>query len=102
MSAKETYDKLLGQVRSSNLNFLVKETPYSVFISVRKSSANTSEKQDETDGNNLQNTYDELKGKYNDLVNKYNELLGNFEDMKNKNSKENIEKNKLLNKMMKK
>ena len=35
--AHQSCDKLLNLIRESNLNFLIQETPFSAFITVRKS-----------------------------------------------------------------
>ena len=109
MSAQDVCEKLVNQVKSSNLNFVVRETPYSVFITLRKSFIKTTENDSDDlelvqDGNenNLQNNYDELKRKYEDLENKYDELSDDFKNMKIKMHKENYEKNKLLNKILEK
>eukprot|EP00092_Neocalanus_flemingeri_P047831 GFUD01054336.1.p1 GENE.GFUD01054336.1~~GFUD01054336.1.p1 ORF type:complete len:113 (-),score=44.62 GFUD01054336.1:34-372(-) len=108
MAAKDLCENLLSKVKSSNLNFVVRETPYSVCIKVRKSfvkatnNHNNDLKINDEIGNNLQNNYDKLKSRYDDLMNKYNDLVEEFEEMKTKMKKENSEKNKLMDRMMKK
>eukprot|EP00092_Neocalanus_flemingeri_P005359 GFUD01005774.1.p1 GENE.GFUD01005774.1~~GFUD01005774.1.p1 ORF type:complete len:176 (-),score=60.28 GFUD01005774.1:108-635(-) len=109
MAAKDLCENLLSKVKSSNLNFVVRETPYSVCIKVRKSFVKTTNnhnhdllKLNDEIGNNLQNNYDKLKSSYDDLMNKYNDLVEEFEEMKTKMKKENSEKNKLIDRMMKK
>ena len=37
MDAKTTCELILKQLKASNLNFLLQETPYSAFITIRKS-----------------------------------------------------------------
>eukprot|EP00092_Neocalanus_flemingeri_P047832 GFUD01054337.1.p1 GENE.GFUD01054337.1~~GFUD01054337.1.p1 ORF type:complete len:177 (-),score=57.41 GFUD01054337.1:34-564(-) len=110
MAAKHLCENLLSKVKSSNLNFVVRETPYSVCIKVRKSFVKTTNNHNHDHelqlndeiGNNLQNNYDKLKSSYDELMNKYNDLVEEFEEMKTKMKKENSEKNKLMDRMMKK
>ena len=108
MSALYVCEKLLGKVKSSNLNFVVRETPYSVFITLRKSFASTKEtnnhvlEQHDEIGDSLQTNNEELREKYDDIVNKYNKLFEEFEDMKTKIQRENDEKNKLLDRIINK
>ena len=73
MSARAACDRLVEEVKTSNLNFVVKETPYSVFITLRKSFAKTTENINDDDASdkkesNLQNEYNELQGKYEDKL----------------------------------
>ena len=35
-NAKDTYNTILQNIRSSNLNLVIQETPYSVFLTIRK------------------------------------------------------------------
>ena len=108
MSAQAACAHLVEKVKSSNLNYVVRETPYSVFITLRKSFAKTTEKisehlEEEKNENNLQNDdHDELQSKYEDMLTKYSKLSTDFESFMNKMRKENNEKNILLDKILKK
>ena len=64
-SVLETCDNILQHIRSSHLNFLVQESPFSLFVTIRKSF-----------------NQQKLEGKYLDDKNDYNQ---NLQDQKSKN-----------------
>ena len=63
-SVLETCDNILQHIRSSHLNFLVQESPFSLFVTIRKS------------------FNQKLEGKYLDDKNDYNQ---NLQDQKSQN-----------------
>ena len=66
ISAHETCDEIVNSVKSSNLHFILQETPHSVYITIRKKFVNEAfSKNDEE--NNSKQTYISLKSAYENL-----------------------------------
>ena len=82
ISAHETCDEIVNSVKSSNLHFILQETPHSVYITIRKKFVNEAfAKNDEE--NNSKQTYISLKSAYENLKNEFDKEIEDHKEAKN-------------------
>ena len=75
MTAHETCDKLVNAVKSSNLHFVLQETPHSVYITIRKKFVIKI-----NDDIIINNDFDRLETKFDNLKQDYEKKIASHEE----------------------
>jgi len=79
MTAHKTCDKLVNAVKSSNLHFVLQETPHSVYITIRKKFV-IKPFAKINDDVVINNDFDRLETKYDNLKQDYDKKLASLEE----------------------